>query len=37
MSLKKSGLFPKGWLFAKPKTIQNVAKADAVSFYLSTT
>ena len=37
MSLKKTGLFPKGWLFAKPKTIQNMAKADDTSFCLSTT
>jgi hypothetical protein len=34
---KKSGLFPKGWLFAKPKKIQYVAKADTTFFYLSTT
>jgi len=23
----KTGLFPKGWLFAEPKTIRNVAKS----------
>ncbi|MCX6122350.1 MAG: hypothetical protein NTX44_12140 [Ignavibacteriales bacterium] len=34
---KKSGLFPKGWPFAKPKTNQNAAEADVVSFYFTTT